>query len=155
MSSLIYSGTSHIFDEEKEFTRKAEKSIGTVINAEDFQGQSAEKIYEYLLHQKSHVTFCDHLKRYLYENGHFDKPYGDVTLNEYSKLIIASFKENNTPLSPQPTTRKPTVTVKKWLTQSSVSRAVIFQLGFGLKMKAQDVDAFLKKEKEKEKELVE
>ena len=145
MSSLIYSGTSHIFDEEKEFTRKAEKSIGTVINAEDFQGQSAEKIYEYLLRQKSHVTFCDHLKRYLYENGHFDKPYGDVTLNEYSKLIIASFKENDTPLSPQPTTRKPTVTVKKWLTQSSVSRAVIFQLGFGLKMKAQDVDAFLKK----------
>ena len=145
MSSPIRSGRSRSFDEEKEFTRKAEKSIGAVINAEDFQGQSAEKIYEYLLLQKSHITFCDHLKRYLYENGHFDKPFGDVTLNEYAERIIASFKANNTPLSLQPTTRKPMATVKKWLTQSSVSRSVIFQLGFGLKMKVQEVDAFLKK----------
>lgn len=145
MSSPIRSGRSRSFDEEKEFTRKAEKSIGAVINAEDFQGQSAEKIYEYLLLQKSHITFCDHLKRYLYENGHFDKPFGDVTLNEYAEQVIASFKANNTPLSLQPTTRKPMATVKKWLTQSSVSRSVIFQLGFGLKMKVQEVDAFLKK----------
>ena len=145
MSSLIRSGRSRSFDEEKEFTKKAEKSIGAVINAEDFQGQSAEKIYEYLLRQKSHVTFCDHLKRYVYENGHFDKTFGDVTLNEYAERIIASFKANNTPLSLQPTTRKPMATVKKWLTQSSVSRTVIFQLGFGLKMKVQEVDAFLKK----------
>ena len=145
MSSPIRSGRSRSFDEEKEFTRKAEKNIGAVINAEDFQGQSAEKIYEYLLLQKSHITFCDHLKRYLYENGHFDKPFGDVTLNEYAEQVIASFKANNTPLSLQPTTRKPMATVKKWLTQSSVSRSVIFQLGFGLKMKVQEVDAFLKK----------
>ena len=102
-------------------------------------------IYEYLLSQKSHVTFCDHLKRYLYEHVHFDKPYSNITINDYAGQIIRLFKTNDMSISLQPTTRKPLATVKKWLTQGSVNRSVIFQLGFGLKMTAQEVDAFLKK----------
>ena len=145
MGSSTNTDGMNAFNEDKDFTRKAAKSINTVINAEDFRDQSAEMIYEYLLRQKSYVTFCDHLKRYLYEHNQFNKPYGDVTINEYAQSILSSFKANNAPLAFQPTTRKPMATVKKWLTQSSVSRTVIFQLGFGLKMKVQEVDAFLKK----------
>ena len=145
MNAHTRSSKSRNFDEAKEFTKLARKKIGTVINAEDFHGQSAEMIYEYLLSQKSHVTFCDHLKRYLYEHTHFDKPYSDITINEYAEQIIRLFNANNIPISLQPTTRKPLATVKKWLTQGSVNRSIIFQLGFGLKMTVQDVDAFLKK----------
>lgn len=145
MNSHTWSSKSHNFGESKEFTKLARKKIGTVINAEDFQAQSAEMIYEYLLSQKSHVTFCDHLKRYIYDHTHFDKPYSEITINEYAEQIIRLFDANDMPISLQPTTRKPLATVKKWLTQGSVNRSIIFQLGFGLKMTAQDVDAFLKK----------
>ena len=149
MNYNTHAGRSQGFDEAKEFTRRARKNIGAVISAEDFQGQSAEMIYEYLLSQESHATFCDHLKRYLYEHNYehnrFDRPYSDITINEYANLIIDSFKANNVPISLQPTTRKPMAAVKKWLTQASVNRSVIFRLGFGLKMSVQDVDTFLKK----------
>ncbi len=145
MNSYTLSGRSRGFEEEKEFTRKARKNIGAVISADDFQGQSAGMIYGYLLSQKSHVTFCDHLKRYLYEHNHFDRPYSDITINEYANLILDSFKANDVPISLQPTTRKPMAAVKKWLTQASVNRSVIFRLGFGLKMNAEEVNTFLKK----------
>ena len=145
MGSSTNTDGMNAFNEEKDFTRKAAKSINTVINAEDFRDQSAEMIYEYLLRQKSYVTFCDHLKRYLYEHNQFNKPYGDVTINEYAQSILSSFKANNAPLAFQPTTRKPMATVKKWLAQSSASRSVVFLLGFGLKMTVREVDSFLKK----------
>ena len=145
MGSSTNTDGMNAFNEDKDFTRKAAKSINTVINAEDFRDQSAEMIYEYLLRQKSYVTFCDHLKRYLYEHNQFNKPYGDVTINEYAQSILSSFKANNAPLAFQPTTRKPMATVKKWLAQSSASRSVVFLLGFGLKMTVREVDSFLKK----------
>ena len=145
MSSHRNTDVKDTHDEDNAFTRKAVHNINAVIRVEDFQGQSAERIYEYLLSQRSTIKFCDHLKRYLYEHYHFDKPYADVTINEYAEKIIASFDANHVPVSLAPTSRKPLKEVKKWLTQSSVSRSVVFQLGFGLKMNEDEVDEFLKK----------
>jgi len=66
-------------------------------------------------------------------------------LKVYQQIIKASFAENNTPRSFDPTTAKLGALSKNWLTQQTVKRKVVFLLGFGLAMSMEDVNTFLTK----------
>ena len=145
MSSLINNLTRDTAIPDYAFTQRSSRNLNAVVRSDDFSTKSAEAIYTYLVGQMSCVKFCDYLKRYLYEHHDFGMPYAEVPLSAYSDLLLSSFRENNMPVVAESSSRRPAAAVKKWLTQASVRRPIVFQLGFGLKMKPEEVDLFLKK----------
>ena len=145
MSSLISNLTRDTAIPDYAFTQRSSRNLNAVVRSDDFSTKSAEAIYTYLVSQMSCVKFCDYLKRYLYEHHDFGMPYAEVPLSAYSDLLLSSFRENNMPVVAESSSRRPAAAVKKWLTQASVRRPIVFQLGFGLKMKPEEVDLFLKK----------
>ena len=142
IQSLIDSNTTV---RDYEYTKMAARSLRTVISSRDFEDQSPEVILNFLLENKEQVSFGDQLRRYLF--GHFDMgpSFSSIGLKDYIQLIITSFKKNGTPFSMEASTRAPSASVKKWLTQTSVRRSVVFLLGFGLRMSIEDVETFLVK----------
>ena len=133
--------TIHDFD----YTRRAAVRMNEVIESEDFAEMDAEMIFSYLSKQMSIVLFPDFLKRYIYEKVGIDAPFSEVPDSYYLDIISSSFEYNDAPYSFTPTTTKRMATFKSWLSNAAVKRGVIFVLGFGLKMKTEEVSEFLMK----------
>jgi len=125
------------------FTVRSEDAFYDAVDAESFYDEDSEIIYEHLRDRMALKPFGDYLKRYIFRLAGFTGDYSEVDLREYQSIIKDSFAENNTPKSFAETTAKLSALSKNWLTQSSVNRNVVFLLGFGLAMSADDVSTFL------------
>ena len=128
-----------------EYTRRAAAGISRVIDSADFQDMDADMIFEYLSREIEVVLFPDYLKRYLYQKLGLTRPFGQIPTSFYQKVISDSLEDSQAPYSFTPTTTRKTAMIKLWLTQPNVRRSVIFVLGFGLRMSAEDVSEFLTK----------
>ena len=128
-----------------EFTNAAWEYMYDVVDSPRFREQDADTIYNALKHRLRLHTFGDYLKRYLYVNAGLTAAFHTVPLEDYLKILRSAFTENHTPSSFTPTTAKFSALCKNWLTQKTVRRNVVFLLGFGLRMKTEDVNLFLTK----------
>jgi hypothetical protein len=128
-----------------EFTRKAAQRFRQVVSLDTFEDEDADVIFHYLYKEMELVSFGDYLKRYVYERADLEEPFAEVPQEVYRDIVIESFKETCTPKSMTPTSTKLPSMVNNWLNQASVKRDNVFLLGFGLKMSAEDVSAFLTK----------
>lgn len=128
-----------------DFTDKAWESLYDVVDDPYFLEQDAQLIYDALRRRLRWVSFGDYLKRYIYRKAQLEGAYTEIPLEEYQSIICDSFKDNAVPASFQETTAKLSAMAKKWLTQQTVKRSVVFLLGFGLRMSAEDVNQFLTK----------
>jgi len=126
-----------------EFTIHSEDAFYDAVDAEAFYNEDSEIIYEHLKNRMVLKPFGDYLKRYIFRSAGFSGNYADVDLKEYQRYIIQSFAKTNTPKSFVESTAKLSALAKNWLTQTSVNRNIVFLLGFGLSMTAEDVSAFL------------
>lgn len=140
-TELDFEGTMRDFD----YTRRAVHSMNRVVEAKDFQDMDADMIFQHLYQGMEIVSFKDYLKRYIYERAELEEPFREVPDQLYREIIMECFAENRAPHAFHPTTKKWTATVKGWLSQETVHRNVIFLLGFGLGMSAEDVSEFLTK----------
>lgn len=128
-----------------DITERAEENFYDSLDLEDFKNEDSDVIYAHLLSKMQIVPFCDYLKRYIYYKAGFEEDFSEVGFEEYRSIIVSSFRENNTPASFKKTSVKLSALAKNWLTQNTVNRNVVFLLGFGLRMSAQDVSDFLRK----------
>lgn len=128
-----------------DFTENAWDALYTAVDSEAFLKNDAETIYHALSQSLRVVPFGDHLKRYIYRRAGMTEPFAEVELDTYRQIIRDSFAENGVPPSFEPTTAKLSSLSKNWLTQQTVSRKVVFLLGFGLGMNEEDVDLLLTK----------
>lgn len=135
-----------IFEEDSlSFTDDAWESLYNVIENPRFLEQDASIIYEALKKHVRFIPFGTYLRRYIYLKAGLTEPFKEVPLDTYQQIIKYSFTDNHTPPSFVPTTAKLSALSKNWLTQHSVSRKVVFLLGFGLNMSIDDVNTFLTK----------
>ena len=139
--ALDFEKTVRDFD----FTRRAIRRMNSVVYSAEFEEMDSEAIFRYLFEEMELVSFKDFLKRYIYERAQITEPYHQITDDDYKEIIMSSFEENNAPHSFEPVSTKWNAIVKNWLTQDSVKRSVVFLLGFGLNMNAEDVSEFLTK----------
>ena len=128
-----------------EFTRKVRHQIFKVVNTETFEDMPSEDIFRFLYKDMSIVSFKDYLKRYLYERAGIEEPFAEVDDRMWQEIIMGSFEENNAPHSFEPTSTRWKATVSNWLNSDRVRRATVFLLGFGLRMRDDDVTDFLTK----------
>ena len=128
-----------------EFTRRAIRQIQRIVASDDFLDMDSTAIFVFLNKQMEIVSFKDYLKRYLYERAEIREPFRTVEDSVYREIIAYSFDENAAPHSFEPTSTKWTAMIKGWLSHDSVRRSVVFLLGFGLNMSAEDVSTFLVK----------
>ena len=128
-----------------EYTRRAAVQMNRVIDSGDFEDMDANMIFDYLVNRMEIVWFPDYLKRYIYEKLEMEVPFKEVSLAEYQEIISSAFTDNCAPYSLTPTTTRKTAMIKLWLTQPGTRRSVIFTLGFGLRMTAEEVSEFLTK----------
>lgn len=128
-----------------DFTIAMEDDFYSVVDNEDFLNKDAEAIYDYLCNKAKPIPFCDYLKRYILRKLNRDADVNFFDLKFYQTYIIQSFNQNMTPKSFTETTTKTAMITKNWLQQASVSRKVIFLLGFGLGMTVDEVSEFLVK----------
>ena len=138
----------NVFDrtlQEYEFTPAAKRQISRLACSEHFSGQEAKKIYAFLKGGIRLRSFQDYLKRYIYLKAEMDRPFLSIPEEEYQEMIIEAFRENSTPFSWEPSTKRASQTVKGWLNADGVRRSTVFLLGFGLRMSEKDVHEFLQK----------
>lgn len=128
-----------------DFTGAAWESLYDAVDDTQFIDKDAKLIYNSLKNRMKIISFGDYLKRYIYLKAGLTEPFADVPLKEYQVIIRTAFSDNNTPPSFTPTTAKLSALSKNWLTQQTVKRNVVFLLGFGLNMSADDVNMFLTK----------
>ncbi len=128
-----------------DFTNSAWDSLYETVDDEKFFDCDAELIYNSLKRRLRSIPFGDYLKRYIYRKAEPAIPFEAVSLKEYQVIIRDSFADRATPPSFEPTTAKLSALSKNWLTQQTVKRKVVFLLGFGLNMSAEDVNMFLTK----------
>ena len=128
-----------------DFTENAWDALYRAVDSPEFLKNDSETIYKALSYGLRPISFGDYLKRYILQKAGIDEPIADVELNRFRYIIRDSFSEHNTPPSFEPTTAKLSALSKNWLTQQTVSRKVVFLLGFGLGMSAEDVEMFLTK----------
>ena len=127
-----------------DFTISSEDKFYDVVDMESFNDEDADSIYKHLNKNMKLIPFGDYLKRYIFRKAGFDGNFNDVDLKDYQYIIVDSFAENSTPKSfTEGGTAKMSALAKNWLTQTSVSRNVVFLLGFGLAMSVEDVSKFL------------
>ena len=126
-----------------DFTKGAQEIFRNTVTKESFQDMDAEEIFESLQKKIKLIPFGDYLKRYVHKTAGFEEPFSEVPLEEYRETIRLSFHASNTPAAFTPTQARLGTLVKNWLTQQTVSRKVVFLLGFGLQMSAEDVSGFL------------
>lgn len=130
---------------EFDYTDSAWEYLYDVVDDSQFLDKDAQLIYNSLRTHLKCISFGEYLKRYIYLNARMTGPFKDVPLKEYQLIISDSFSDNLTPRSFKPTTAKLSALSKNWLTQQTVKRSVVFLLGFGLNMSADDVNMFLTK----------
>ena len=128
-----------------DFTDAAWESLYDAVDDTQFLDRDAHLIYTSLRHRLKIRSFGDYLKRYIYLKAGLTEPFAEVPLKEYQLIIRSAFSDNHTPASFAPTTAKLSALSKNWLTQQTVKRSVVFLLGFGLNMSADDVNMFLTK----------
>lgn len=128
-----------------EYTRRAAIQMNRVIDSDEFKDMDSDMIFDYLANRMEIVWFPDYLKRYIYEKLKMDVPFKEVSNEDYLEIISASFTDNCAPCSLTPTTTKKTAMIKLWLSQPGTKRNTIFTLGFGLRMRAEEVSEFLTK----------
>ncbi len=133
--------TANILD----FTGNAWEILYRTVDSARFETDDSELIYEAIQKQIQFVPFGEYLKRYIYEKTGMTGDYANVPPEDYQQTIIDSFHETHTPASFTPKTTRLSALVKNWLTQSTVSRQVVFLLGFGLSMTVEEVNDFLRK----------
>ncbi len=131
--------------DELEFTENAWEALYDAVDSTYFREKDADLIYHTLQSRLRVFSFGDYLKRYIYQKAEMEEPFESVPLKTYQQIIQASFAENHTPQSFEPTTAKMSALAKNWLTQRTVKREVVFLLGFGLAMDLKDVNQFLTK----------
>ena len=128
-----------------DFTDAAWESLYDAVDNTSFGDKDAQLIYNSLRTRLRLISFGDYLKRYIYLKAGLSGPFKEVPLADYQSIIRSSFSDNHTPASFTPTTAKLSAMIKKWLTQQTVKRNVVFLLGFGLNMSVEDVNLFLTK----------
>ena len=126
-----------------DFTLRSEENFYEAADLDSFRDQDADIIYAHLVKQMRLIPFGDYLRRYIYMQAGYDDNFEQIDLREFQTIIVEAFRESGTPPSFTPTTAKLSTLAKNWLTQTSVSRSVIFLLGFGLGMTVADVSTFL------------
>lgn len=131
--------------DELDFTHYARESMYDIVDDAYFRDRDAYLIYHALQDRLKAIPFGDYLKRYIYQKAELSGDYNEIPLKEYQQIIRDAFADNATPPSFTPTTAKMSALTKHWLTQQTVSRKVVFLLGFGLGMSAGDVNDFLTK----------
>lgn len=134
-----------IYRDELDFTHCARESLYDIVDDAYFRDQDSFLIYHALQTRLKAIPFGDYLKRYIYQKAELTGDYQQIPLKEYQQIIRDSFTDNVTPPSFAPTTAKFSALTKNWLTQQTVSRKVVFLLGFGLGMSVEDVNDFLTK----------
>lgn len=127
------------------FTMNALCSMKRFMDTPEFKAMDTEAIFRYIADEMSIVPFSDFLKRYIYEHIKIKTPFSEVPNAVYHEIIDNAFADNNAPFSLGGATTKKSQMINRWLTQKSVKREAVFTLGFGLKMKADDVSVFLTK----------
>ena len=128
-----------------DFTNKAWDVLYDAVDNNYFLDRDADLIYSALNKRMKYIPFGEYLKRYIYRQAGLEEPFEEVPLKEYQQIIKWAFSDNNTPESFEPTTSRLNALSKKWLTQQTVRRKVVFLLGFGLGMSVEDVNEFLTK----------
>lgn len=128
-----------------DFTDDAWEALYDAVDDTHFFDKDAQLIYDSLRRHLKIRSFGDYLKRYIYLKAGLTEPFSEVPLKEYQLIIRSAFSDNHTPPSFTPTTAKLSALSKNWLTQQTVKRNVVFLLGFGLDMSADDVNMFLTK----------
>ena len=130
-----------------DFTLRAEKTLYAVVNSLAFEQNDSEQIFNSLLNKqlKCH-SFGDYLKRYIYNHHEFGVPFDEVELSMFQIYICDAFIRTRTPNSFfRESSAKIKALSKNWLTQKTVSRKIVFLLGFALKMYTEDVNDLLTK----------
>ncbi len=130
-------------NDELDFTSNDLDVMYDTVDSKRFRDQDSLLIYETLRKKLVQRSFGDYLKRYICRKAGLDGNWQDIPLNDYRRIIMDSFEDNNTPASFTSTTVKLSSLTKNWLTQSTVKRQVVFLLGFGLRMSTEDVSNFL------------
>ncbi|MBQ8054141.1 MAG: hypothetical protein IJ198_10115 [Lachnospiraceae bacterium] len=128
-----------------DFTIRAWDVLHNAVSSKYFLDRDADLIYAALQKNLKYISFGEYLKRYIYRQACLEEPFEEVPLKEYQQIIKGAFSDNNTPQSFDPTSASLTVLSKRWLTQQTVRRKVVFLLGFGLGMSVEDVNEFLTK----------
>lgn len=130
---------------EYDFTRKAIHGMQSVVSSEDFEDMDARMIFEYLLAQIQTCSFCNYLKRYIYARADIAEPFSEVPNAAYRGIIDNAFTRNRAPHSFTHTSVKRGAAIRRWLEQDSVQRSTVMALGFGLRMRGEEVSEFLTK----------
>ena len=128
-----------------DFTNRAWDALYDAVDSAYFRDQDADLIYAALQKRLRFISFGEYLQRYIYRKACLKEPFESIPLKTFQLIIKGAFSDNNTPQSFEPTTAKLSALSKNWLTQQTVKRKVVFLLGFGLRMSAEDVNEFLTK----------
>lgn len=128
-----------------EYTANAIQKMDQVLSSMDFEERDGETILRYLEEEIQPVPFHAYLKRYIYKKAKPGIPFAEMTDAEYQAIIKGAFRENRTPFSWNPTSKKPGSIIRRWMESDRVKRATVFLLGFGLRMSEEDVSEFLMK----------
>ena len=136
-----------------DFTKQAVSDIRHIVKMTEEQDMNSGELLQTFLQEIRLVPFGDYLKRYLYRmvldsvdaDSGKKLSYTEIDLNTYRKLIMDSFYENHAPYALTETLTPARKIVTRWLTQQSVNRSVVMCLGFGLRMRPEEVSHFLQK----------
>lgn len=128
-----------------DFTHRSAQNLKRIFHSDQFEEESAELIYDYLINEMEIVLFNDYLKRFLYKKCALDKPFESIPDDEYVRIIMESFAQNATPAFFGTSGRTLRQFAKNILSTKTVGRDTVFLLGFGLKMLPPEVSEFLVK----------
>ena len=128
-----------------DFTNRAWDALHGAVDSAYFLDKDADLIYAALQNRLRVISFGKYLQRYIYYKAGLTEHFDSVPIKTYQQIIKGAFSDNDTPQSFEPTTARLSALSKNWLTQQTVKRKVVFLLGFGLAMSAEDVNEFLTK----------
>lgn len=113
------------------------------IKSGELARKEAQVIRQTLKEADCEPWFGDYLKRYIDRRYKSNRPDRDDAY--YEDVILTTFGDNETPVSFGDSTTKLSAKIKIWLKRRVAKRESVFLLGFGLKMKVEDVNEFLTK----------
>lgn len=126
-----------------DFTKIGQSRLARLIEEGLSEDDDSDMIYDCLKNNMQMVSFGDYLRRYIFERLGRKGDYNEISIHEYRKILMESFRETYTPRSFHKTTTRFSTLAEGWLTKPSVSRETVFLLGFGLNMSLDDVSRFL------------
>ena len=132
-------------ESEYDVTIKAGKLVTETQNTPEYNEDDSSAIYSMLVNNMKPIDFGFYLKRYIYKAAGYQKPFHNVSTDDYIQTISEAFSSKGISPFLKPTSTRPRVAYKNWLTQKTVSRETVIILGFGLGMSLEDVNSFLTK----------